>query len=37
VLGFEHPVRAESLRFEAPLPEDLESLLDELRCREAGT
>jgi len=37
VLGFEHPASAESLRFEAPLPEDLQRLLDELRCRETGT
>ena len=27
VLGFEHPVTGESLRFEAPLPEDFETLI----------
>ncbi len=30
VLGFEHPVTGESLRFEAPLPGDMQSLLDAL-------
>ncbi|EEE36910.1 ribosomal large subunit pseudouridine synthase D [Rhodobacteraceae bacterium KLH11] len=31
VLGFEHPVSGADLRFEAPLPEDMERLLSELR------
>ncbi len=31
VLGFEHPVTGEDLRFEAPLPQDMESLLEALR------
>ncbi len=30
VLGFEHPVTGELLRFEAPLPEDFSALLDHL-------
>jgi len=34
VLGFRHPRTGEHLRFEAPLPEDLENLLDELTQRE---
>lgn len=31
VLGFEHPVTGENLRFEAPLPPDMAALLDLLR------
>ena len=31
VLGFEHPVTGEMLRFEAPLPDDMKTLLDRLR------
>ncbi len=31
VLGFEHPVTGEALRFEVPLPEDMEALLEALR------
>ncbi len=31
VLGFEHPVRGETLRFEAPMPEDMAGLLAKLR------
>ena len=34
VLGFEHPVTKEYLEFEAPLPEDFEALLTELRNPE---
>lgn len=30
VLGFEHPVTGENLRFEAPLPQDMEDLLNSL-------
>jgi 23S rRNA pseudouridine1911/1915/1917 synthase len=30
-LGFEHPVTGEWMRFEAPLPEDMEALLAALR------
>ena len=30
VLGFEHPVTGESLRFEAPLPEDFETLINHI-------
>ena len=36
VLGFEHPRRGERMRFEAPLPADLASLLDALARREAA-
>ena len=36
VLGFEHPRRGDRLRFEAPLPADLASLLGELARREAA-
>lgn len=32
VLGFEHPVTGQMLRFEAPLPEDMEILLSQLRA-----
>ncbi len=32
VLGFEHPVSGETLRFEAPLPQDMCDLLDLLRA-----
>ncbi len=32
VLGFEHPVTGESMRFEANLPEDMENLIDRLRA-----
>lgn len=31
VLGFEHPVSGESLRFEAPIPADMQALIDDLR------
>ncbi len=31
VLGFEHPVTGESMRFEANLPKDMENLIDRLR------
>ncbi|RLK10270.1 RluA family pseudouridine synthase [Ruegeria conchae] len=31
VLGFEHPVSGEMLRFEAPLPQDMSTLLENLR------
>ncbi len=31
VLGFEHPVTGEMLRFEAPLPQDMAELLENLR------
>ena len=31
-LGFEHPVTGETVRFEAPLPEDMQDLLGALRC-----
>ncbi|MGJ5620475.1 RluA family pseudouridine synthase [Sulfitobacter sp. MF3-043] len=31
VLGFEHPVTGENVRFEAPLPQDMAKLLDLLR------
>tara|TARA_R110002049_G_scaffold140930_9_gene302416 strand:+ start:21638 stop:22684 length:1047 start_codon:yes stop_codon:yes gene_type:complete len=31
VLGFEHPVSGENVRFEAPLPKDMSDLLDLLR------
>ncbi len=31
VLGFEHPVSGEMLRFEAPLPQDMEDLISALR------
>ena len=34
ILGFEHPVTKEYLEFEAPLPEDFEALLKELRNPE---
>lgn len=34
VLGFRHPRSHEHLRFEAPLPEDLENLIEELARRE---
>lgn len=30
-LGFEHPITKEALQFEAPLPEDMQTLLDLLR------
>jgi 23S rRNA pseudouridine1911/1915/1917 synthase len=30
VLGFEHPVTKEAMRFEAPLPQDMQDLLDAL-------
>ncbi|WP_170784424.1 RluA family pseudouridine synthase [Ruegeria lacuscaerulensis] len=32
VLGFEHPVTGDILRFEANLPEDMEKLIDKLRA-----
>ncbi len=31
VLGFEHPVTGENVRFEAPLPQDMNDLLDAIR------
>ena len=31
VLGFEHPVTGQALRFEAPLPQDMTALLESLR------
>jgi len=31
VLGFEHPVSGEAIRFEAPLPEDMTALIETLR------
>ncbi len=31
VLGFEHPVTGENLRFEAPLPDDMQGLISRLR------
>jgi 23S rRNA pseudouridine1911/1915/1917 synthase len=34
VLGFEHPRSGETMRFEAPLPDDLQTLLGELRALE---
>jgi 23S rRNA pseudouridine1911/1915/1917 synthase len=34
VLGFVHPVTGETLRFEAPLPEDFSRALEGLRCVE---
>jgi 23S rRNA pseudouridine1911/1915/1917 synthase len=36
VLGFVHPATGESVRWEAPLPPDLTSVIDEL-ARDAGT
>ena len=35
VLGFEHPISHETLRFESPLPADMELLLDGLRDNPA--
>ncbi len=35
VLGFRHPTHSETLRFEAPLPDDLDTLVTWLREREA--
>ena len=32
VLGFRHPVSGEDVRFEAPLPEDVSALLEQLRA-----
>ncbi|WP_425080817.1 RluA family pseudouridine synthase [Ruegeria arenilitoris] len=32
VLGFEHPVTGENLRFEAELPEDMQKLIEQLRA-----
>lgn len=37
VLGFEHPQTGESMRFEAPLPPDLEAWLSVLRKRAADS
>ncbi|CUI28406.1 Ribosomal large subunit pseudouridine synthase D [Cognatishimia activa] len=31
VLGFEHPVSGENLRFEAPIPDDMAALISALR------
>jgi 23S rRNA pseudouridine1911/1915/1917 synthase len=31
VLGFEHPVRHEPVRFEEPIPQDMEQVLETLR------
>ncbi|MBL9123337.1 MAG: RluA family pseudouridine synthase [Planctomycetaceae bacterium] len=36
VLGFAHPLTGEALRFEMPLPQDLEELVNELRQSGAG-
>lgn len=36
VLGFTHPVSGESLRFEAPLPPELEAVLTKLRKSESA-
>jgi len=36
VLGFEHPVTGEPLRFESPLPADLAALLEALRTGSAA-
>ncbi len=36
VLGFQHPRTGEPLRFEAPLPPDLEALLERLKESERG-
>ncbi len=36
VLGFEHPVTGEKMRFESPLPEDMERLLEALRKEKRG-
>ncbi len=33
ILGFEHPVSGEKLRFQSPLPQDMRALLDVLRYR----
>ena len=35
-LGFVHPVTGESLRFEAPLPEDMAALVAALRAAAGG-
>ncbi len=35
-LGFTHPRTGETMRFEAPLPDDLEGLCSRLRARERG-
>ncbi|EBA16626.1 ribosomal large subunit pseudouridine synthase D [Roseobacter sp. SK209-2-6] len=35
VLGFTHPVSGEAMRFEAPLPDDMEELIDKLRAAPA--
>jgi 23S rRNA pseudouridine1911/1915/1917 synthase len=32
VLGFTHPITGEALRFESPLPADMEALLKTLRA-----
>jgi 23S rRNA pseudouridine1911/1915/1917 synthase len=31
VLGFEHPVSGEMMRFEAPLPDDMATMIQALR------
>jgi 23S rRNA pseudouridine1911/1915/1917 synthase len=31
VLGFVHPVSGEEMRFEAPMPSDMEALMEKLR------
>ncbi len=36
VLGFEHPVSGERMRFESPLPEDMERLLNALKEERGG-
>jgi len=36
ILGFDHPRIGERLRFEAPLPDDLEQLIASLEAREGG-
>jgi 23S rRNA pseudouridine1911/1915/1917 synthase len=36
VLGFVHPATGEALRFETPLPEDMQTVLDQLRELDLG-
>ena len=35
-LGFEHPITGKSLRFESPLPADMQALLDGFAGRISG-
>jgi len=37
VLAFTHPITGDSLRFEAPLPDDMAAILAGLRARQKGT